>query len=798
MATNEDPTPDSTSTSTSASASAGLFGRLGPPLTHKERTSRERILADRYDVDAWVDLANEAQLRPISEAAPIYEQLLAIFPTAAKYWRLYVETQMATNNDDATRQIFSRCLLSCRHVGLWRCYVRFIHKVNESRGADGRDEIKKAFEFTLQHIGTDIASGPIWMEYITFLKSLPAATLQEESQRMTTMRKAYQTAILIPTHHVEQLWKDYESFENAVSRALAKGLLSEFQPKYISARAVYKERKKLCEEIDENKLAVPPTGSLKEEQQCSAWRRLLAFEIGNPQRVDSISSASRVTLTYEQCLMYLYHHPDIWYDYATWRADNGPKSSANEIFQRALQALPESEVLWYAYAELEESRGRVQRAKEIYEKLVRNSNTATALGYIQFLRFLRRNEGPEAARKFFSEARKSQKCTYHFYVAFAMMAFCLDKESKVAQNVFEAGLKKFMLEPAYILEYADFLCLLNDDKNIRALFERALSLLPPEESTEVWNRFIRFEQTYGDLASMLKVEQRRKEALSRTGEVVSKSSEGSLQDVVSRYSFMDLWPCSSRELDHLARQKWLAKNFNGKPEKTFTVQTNGLPGLDKSSLGQGEGMRPLISSKIIRPDLSRMIIYDPRQKAGAYFMNSSTPGLPPIPGSSLHNSISGMASKLLDDTLRYSSPPLASFISQLPVGDGPSPDVDSVISVLMQSDISSSFHDSTAPLPQSVSAFVGANYVEASGGLSKVRVTLNGSVLRSSKVNHPLKRKEQERQEEDETAPINRPLQKDIFRMRQIQRARVLSTGQAVSTSGGSGTLTGEPSGSSE
>ena len=42
-----------------------------------------------------------------------------------------------------------------------------------------------------------------------------------------------------------------------------------------------------------------------------------------------------------------------------------------------------------------------------------------------------------------------------------------------------------MLEPAYILEYAAFLCLLNDDKNIRALFERALSLLPPEESTEV-------------------------------------------------------------------------------------------------------------------------------------------------------------------------------------------------------------------------------------------------------------------------------------------------------------------------
>ncbi|CAL5413465.1 unnamed protein product [Camellia sinensis] len=54
---------------------------------------------------------------------------------------------------------------------------------------------------------------------------------------------------------------------------------------------------------------------------------------------------------------------------------------------------------------------------------------------------------------------------------------------------------------------------------------------------------------------MLKVEQRRKEALSRTGEESQSALESSLQDVVSRYSFMDLWPCSSKDLDHLARQE---------------------------------------------------------------------------------------------------------------------------------------------------------------------------------------------------------------------------------------------------
>lgn len=51
------------------------------------------------------------------------------------------------------------------------------------------------------------------------------------------------------------------------------------------------------------------------------------------------------------------------------------------------------------------------------------------------------------------------------------------------------------------------------------------------------------------------VEQRRKEALSRSDDDGESGLESSLQDVVSRYSFMDLWPCSSKDLDHLTRQE---------------------------------------------------------------------------------------------------------------------------------------------------------------------------------------------------------------------------------------------------
>ncbi|KAJ0042089.1 hypothetical protein Pint_17116 [Pistacia integerrima] len=74
---------------------------------------------DKYNVEAAEILANSVLHLPVTQSAPVYEQLLSVFPTAAKYWKQYVEAHMAVNNDDATRQIFSRCLLNCLQVPLW-------------------------------------------------------------------------------------------------------------------------------------------------------------------------------------------------------------------------------------------------------------------------------------------------------------------------------------------------------------------------------------------------------------------------------------------------------------------------------------------------------------------------------------------------------------------------------------------------------------------------------------------------------------------------------------------------------
>ncbi|KAL1557973.1 Cleavage stimulation factor subunit 77 [Salvia divinorum] len=727
--------------------------------------------ADKFNVEAAEKLANEALRLPMSDAVPIYEHLLATFPTSAKYWKQYVEALMASNNDEATKQVFSRCLLNCLQVPLWRCYIRFIKKVNDKKGIEGQEETKKAFEFMLNYVGSDIASGPVWMEYVAYLKSLPAQTTLEESQRMTTIRKIYQRAIVMPTHHVEQLWRDYENFENSVSRALAKGLVTEYQPKYNSARAVYRERKKYVDEIDWNMLAVPPSGTPKEEMQWVAWKKLLTFEKGNPQRIDNASANRRITFAYEQCLMCLYHYPDIWYDYAMWHATNGSQDSAIKVFQRALKALPDSEMLKYAYAELEETRGAAQAAKKVYESLLGDGVNATALSHIQFIRFIRRTEGVEAARKYFLDARKSPNCTYHVYVAYAMMAFCLDKDAKLAHNIFEAGLKRFMHEPSYILEYADFLCRLNDDRNIRALFERALSSLPPDESVEVWKRFTHFEQTYGDLNSMLKVEQRRKEALCRMTENGESVLERSLQDVISRYSFMDLWPCSTKDLDHLSRQEWLFKNVNKKIENPGPV--NGASSADLTIPNIPNNSN--ISGKIVYPDVSRMVIYGPGQRPG--ITTPMTSGV----SSMLPNGISGGATAI-SDTLKSLPPTLAVFVSNLPAVEGPSPDVDFVISICLQSNIPSPSAKLTAS--QQLPSGPGPSASDVSGS----------SKLRPTRDRQTGKRKGTERQDDDDTSSIqSQPLPKDAFKIRQLQKALATSsrTGGASSRTGATSSRTG-------
>lgn len=81
----------------------------------------------------------------------------------------------------------------------------------------------------------------------------------------------------------------------------------------MGARTIYRERKRYYEGILRNMLAKPPVLGDKDDNQVSVWKRLIQYEKGNPQHLEPQALHLRIVFTYNQCLLCLYHYPEIWY-----------------------------------------------------------------------------------------------------------------------------------------------------------------------------------------------------------------------------------------------------------------------------------------------------------------------------------------------------------------------------------------------------------------------------------------------------------------------------------------------------
>mmetsp|Transcript_19714 Transcript_19714/g.54740 ORF Transcript_19714/g.54740 Transcript_19714/m.54740 type:complete len:821 (-) Transcript_19714:318-2780(-) len=555
-------------------------------MSGKIKNARARVTEDKYDVDAWAQLVKEVQNRPgnnIQELRALYEEILGIFPTAAHFWKAYAEAELAADNVAGVKSVFSRCLKAfCPSVELWRCYLQFMKKTFDGRGGGGDAvQIQKAFEYTLEQIGCDISAGVIWQEYIAFLKSPKPGSAayvalfggtsgQEESSRTVALRRAYQRALIVPSHSIDNLWRSYQAFEREVGKHLAAPMLAEYQGKYQAARTVYQTRKRLLEGVKWTMLALPlECRSVEMEEQSAIWQKYVAYEASNPQQLDMKGAQARVTLAHDQALMFVYHYPEFWYEAASWHISHplgGGSAPAVAILERGAQALPGCSGLRYAAADIEESAGQAARdaseeveasqhlaaAEAVYKGLVgegpedgpvkaEEDPEARALAWILYMRFARRALGVKESREVFIRAKKTwAECPWQVYVASAMMEWERGREEKVARNIFEAGLKpgKFMSNPQYVEAYCDFLLGVGDVTNARTLYERALQdSTEPETSKPLWDGFLKFEYRVGSMDAYKAVERRRQEAL---GDTISASDGLKLLEL--RYHLYGLWP----------------------------------------------------------------------------------------------------------------------------------------------------------------------------------------------------------------------------------------------------------------
>ena len=96
----------------------------------------------------------------------------------------------------------------------------------------------------------------------------------------------------------------------------------------------------------------------------------------------------------------------------------------------------------------------------------------------------------------------------------------------------------------YVLAYADLLSSMNDNNNLRALFERTIPTLMEQEDRDaamrVWDRYVRFEaqesKNGGNIKTMERVMRRWREAMPDAEELKS------LRASTYRYRFLGLVP----------------------------------------------------------------------------------------------------------------------------------------------------------------------------------------------------------------------------------------------------------------
>lgn len=132
--------------------------------------------------------------------------------------------ELSNNEFIRVEQIFSRCLIPVLNVELWSLYLNYIRRrqnLTTDTGGRARAIVSQAYEFVLNNVGLDRDAGQIWQEYVQFVKSSPGnigGSGWQDQQKMDLLRKVYQRAICIPVQGVEQLWREYDSFEMGLNK----------------------------------------------------------------------------------------------------------------------------------------------------------------------------------------------------------------------------------------------------------------------------------------------------------------------------------------------------------------------------------------------------------------------------------------------------------------------------------------------------------------------------------------------------------------------------------------------------
>lgn len=188
------------------------------------------------------------------------------------------------------------------------------------------------------------------------------------------------------------------------------------------------------------------------------------------------------------------------------------------------------------------------------------------LVYIQFMQYCRRTDGIASARAVFTRGRKSASVLHQLYVAAAQMEYHFKKDPVIAGRIYELGMGKFAASPEYCLSYLHFLLQINDEQNARALFERTISSIPPEEVLEIWKTYLDHAFRYADSATISRLTARFRaiylgHSISRDVTIFLRRYSAEGIDLAAEYDRLWLQVPSDAPAPLLAAEKRLPRPF---------------------------------------------------------------------------------------------------------------------------------------------------------------------------------------------------------------------------------------------
>jgi hypothetical protein len=468
-----------------------------------------------YNIDLTLEFLQLIRQSNLAEVSQYYDFLLSSYPSAANIWLQYIEHNLEAGQIDRVESLYNEVLLNVLDMELWTSYINYIEKtrakgssknnnvmeVDSSKEASSElDAISRAYEFVLTHLQHDLHIVSIYKRYILYIKSSATSnnSQYEEASRMQRLRKLYQRCLVSACTGLDEVWRDYDSFEHSINKTIAKTLLAEYQPRYITAKTTARERKRRKQLIDSNLLPLPPDAlnpshnKLLYSQQLVYWRQFLEYEFTNPQRLSNPELKQRIILDFKQFLLIFRHFPDAWLDYAYWIAENYHQitvqsaaiEEANNVIKEAIVAINANPaggpLINLLHAEFLEVNKNFTECRRLYEELTSgkfqwNSHYTTVI-YINFMRFVRRTEGADAARKIFVLARKaSAGVEWQLYHAAALIELKCNAAATVAVKIYDAAVKLWPENRELLLAHLNFLDSQGDLNNLRVTLERNIN-----------------------------------------------------------------------------------------------------------------------------------------------------------------------------------------------------------------------------------------------------------------------------------------------------------------------------------